>query len=164
MNTYMNIPKLHQIAALCWVALLALGPAHLYGASKATTPEPADVKALSSEESQRLTAARRIAADDPEVSTAYEQAKADKAAARKAYLDYKSTRERAASSENAWRSLSEKALAKADPAAEALVAKEKAAFRARMAASRPEAKAGKRPAVKVAEDDGDDAGSEEDSI
>ena len=123
MNTYMNIPKPHQIAALCWVALLALGPAHLYGASKATTPAPADVKALSSEESQRLTAARRIAADDPEVSTAYEQAKADKAAARKAYLDYKSTRERAASSENAWRSLSDKALAKADPCSGSLSGK-----------------------------------------
>lgn len=156
--------KTHRIAALCWVAVIALTPSHLYGASKTATPASADVKALSSEESQRLTAARRVAADDPEVSAAYEQAKSDKASARKAYLDYKSTRERAASSENAWRSLSEKALAKADPAAEALVAKEKAAFRARMAASRPEAKAGKHPVVKVAEDDGDDAGSEEGSI
>lgn len=164
MNTPMNIPKLHQIAALCWVALVCLTPAHVVAATKTSQPTSGEVKALTNEEQQRLKAARRVAAENPDVATAYEQAKADKAAARKAYLDFKSTRERATSSENAWRSLNDKALAKADPAAEALVVKEKAAFRARMAANRPEAKAGKNPVVKVAEDDGDDAGSEEDSV
>lgn len=156
--------KLHPLAALCWVALASLAPTHVLAATQVAQSAPADSKALSTEEHQRLTAARRVAAENPEVAAAYEQAKADKAAARKAYLDFKSTRERATSSENAWRSLHDKALAKADPAAEALVAKEKAAFRARMAANRPEPKAGKHPAVKVAEDDGDDAGSEEGSI
>lgn len=130
-------------------------------AGKAESTQPG---ALSSEERDRLSAARKVAADTPEVQAAYEQAKADKAAARKAFLDYKSTRERAASSEESWRKLNDAALAKADPAAMALVEKEKAAFRARMLASRPEGKKGTRPAVKVAEDDGDDAGSEDPQI
>lgn len=154
--------KTHTLTAVA--ALLAATFTPIHAAAKAAAkPEAAAVQpgALSAEERERLAAARKVAADTPEVQAAYEQAKADKAAARKTYLDYKSTRERAASSEDAWRKLHDAALSKADPAAAALVEKEKAAFRARMLASRPEAKKGSRPAVKVAEDDGDDAGSED---
>ena len=158
MNTTMK--NMHLIlAAACLAA--SLTPALAAPKEPAKTQPAAAASALTPEERERLAAARKVAADNPEVAAAYEQAKSDKSAARKAYLDYKSTRERAASSEEAWRRLNEAALAKADPSAAALVEKEKAAFRARMAASRPEAKKGPRPAVKVAEDDGDDAGSED---
>lgn len=154
--------KTHTLTVVA--AFLAATFTPMHAATKAATkPEVATAQpsALSAEERDRLSAARKVASDTPEVQAAYEQAKADKAAARKAYLDYKSTRERAASSEEAWRKLHDAALAKADPAAAPLIEKEKAAFRARMLASRPESKKGSRPAVKVAEDDGDDAGSEE---
>lgn len=153
--------KPHTLTVLA--ALLAASFTPMPAATKAA-PKPEAATAASSltdEERARLTAARKVAADNPEVLAAHEQAKADKAAARKAYLDFKSTRERAASSEEAWRKLHDAALAKADPAAAALVEKEKAAFRARMQAGRPESKKGAHPVVKVAEDDGDDAGSEE---
>ena len=159
MNPTMKTHTLTLVAAL-----LAATLTPIHAATKAAAkPEAAATQpgALTTEERDRLSAARKVAADNPEVQAAYEQAKADKAAARKAYLDYKSTRERAASSEDAWRKLHDAALAKADPASAALVEKEKAAFRARMVASRPEAKKGAKPAVKVAEDDGDDAGSED---
>ncbi len=160
MNPTMKIHTLTVVAAL-----LAATFTPLHAAPKETSkPESAQPGGLTSEERERLSAARKVAADTPEVQAAYEQAKADKAAARKAFLDYKSTRERAASSEESWRKLHDAALGKADPAAMALVEKEKAAFRARMLASRPEGKKGSRPAVKVAEDDGDDAGSEDPQI
>jgi len=158
MNTTM---KSHTLTLLAALLTASLSPIH--AATKAADkPQPAQAgPALSEEERGRLTAARKVASDNPEVSAAYEQAKSDKAAARKAYLDFKSTRERATSSEESWRKLHDAALAKADPAAPALVEKEKAAFRARMVASRPESRKGQRPAVKVAEDDGDDAGAED---
>lgn len=158
-NTTMKTHILILAAALVATSLTPIHAATK--ASAAAKPEAAQAGALTSEERERLSAARKVAADSPEVQAAYEQAKADKAAARKAYLDYKSTRERAASSEEGWRKLHDGALAKADPAAVALVEKEKAAFRARMLASRPEAKKGSHPSVKVAEDDGDDAGSDD---
>lgn len=160
MNPTMKSHTLIAVVALLASTLIptqaaAKAAAQPAAASQQTTP------GLSDEERGRLSAARKVASDTPEVSAAYEQAKADKAAARKAYLDFKSTRERATSSEESWRKLHDAALAKADPAAPALVEKEKAAFRARMAASRPDSKKGPRPAVKIAEDDGDDAGSED---
>lgn len=158
MNTTMKSPTL-ILAAACLAASLI--PTHAATKAAAKTEAAPAASVLTAEERERLTAARKVAAETPEVAAAYEQAKADKAAARKTYLDFKSTRERATSSEEAWRKLHDAALAKADPSAAALVEKEKAAFRARMAASRPEAKKGPRPAVKVAEDDGDDAGSED---
>lgn len=161
MNTTMKSHTLPAVAALLVATLTPIHAATKARPETAAKPETAQPGALTTEERDRLSAARKAAADNPEVQAAYEQAKADKAAARKAYLDFKSTRERAASSEEAWRKLHDTALAKADPAATALVEKEKAAFRARMAASRPESKKGSHPAVKVAEDDGDDAGSEE---
>lgn len=159
MNPTMKSHTLIAVAALLAATLPTIHAAPK--ASEKNTPASQAAPSLNDEERGRLSAARKVASDTPEVSAAYEQAKADKAAARKAYLDYKSTRERAASSEESWRKLHEVALAKADPAALALVEKEKAAFRARMVASRPDAKKGPRPAVKVAEDDGDDAGSED---
>lgn len=159
MNPTMKPHTLTVVAALLASTLTPIHAATKVAAN--ADPAAASAPALTEEERGRLTAARKVAADTPEVQAAYEQAKSDKAAARKAYLDFKSTRERAASSEESWRKLHDAALAKADPAAAALVEKEKAAFRARMQASRPEAKKGAHPAVKVAEDDGDDAGSEE---
>ncbi len=104
---------------------------------------------LSAEERQRLTAARRVASDKPEVLAAEEQAKADRAQVRKLYLDYKAMREKSAASEEAHKRLLAEAMAKADPAAPALMEKERAAFRARMEKARKDGKA---------DDAGDDAG------
>lgn len=160
MNPTMKPHTLTVVAALLAATLIPTATFAKAAEKPMATSQPT-APGLSDEERGRLSAARKVASDTPEVSAAYEQAKADKAAARKAYLDFKSTRERANSSEESWRKLHEAALAKADPAAPALVEKEKAAFRARMVASRPESKKGQRPAVKVAEDDGDDAGSED---
>jgi len=160
MNPTMKSHTLTVVAALLAATLMPTDLSAKAAEKPMATSQPT-APGLSEEERGRLVAARKVASDTPEVSAAYEQAKADKAAARKAYLDFKSTRERANSSEESWRKLHDAALAKADPAAPALVEKEKAAFRARMVASRPDSKKGPRPAVKVAEDDGDDAGSED---
>ena len=83
-----------------------------------------------------VPAARRVASDKPEVLAAEEQAKADRAQVRKLYLDYKAMREKSAASEEAHKRLLADAMAKADPAATALMEKERAAFRARMERSR----------------------------
>ena len=96
---------------------------------------------LGPDERARLTAARRAAAEKPEVLAASEQAKADRAQVRKLYLDYKSMREKAEASEAAHRKLQEAAMKEADPATPALIEKEKAAFRARMEKARKDGKA-----------------------
>lgn len=153
----MNHTMIHTqktlVAALLLAVLTSLTPSAL---AKAETTKPASALELSAEERQRLTAARRVAGDKPEVLAAHEQAKSDRAAVRKLYLDYKSAREKAAMSEASWKKLMEAALAKADPAAAALADKERAAFRARMEASRKSDKAGSR----VAADEDEEAGDE----
>jgi len=141
----MNTPKTTLVAALLLAVLTTQPPAF----AKPDPAKPESAIELSAEERQRLTAARRVAGDKPEVLAAHEQAKSDRSAVRKLYLDYKAAREKAASSEAAWKKLMDDALAKADPAAAALAEKEKAAFRARMELSR---KAGKTGA-KVAQDE-----------
>ena len=125
----MHTPKIPLVAAAL-LAVLTLVPA----------ARAADGAELTAEERQRLTAARRVASDKPEVLAAEEQAKADRAQVRKLYLDYKAMREKSAASEEAHKRLLADAMAKADPAATALMEKERAAFRARMEKSR---KAGK---------------------
>ena len=130
MNTTMTYPRIPVVAALLLAALTPLP--HALGAEQ---PE------LSAEERQRLTAARRTAAEQPEVQAASEQAKADRAQLRKLFLDYKALREKSAASDAAHRRLQEAAMAKADPAAKALADKERAAFRARMEKSRADGKA-----------------------
>jgi len=151
-HTMINTQKT-LVAALLLAVLTSLTPAAL---AKPEPAKPASALELTAEERQRLTAARRVAGDKPEVSAAHEQAKSDRSAVRKLYLDYKSAREKAATSEAAWKKLMEDALAKADPAAAALAEKEKAAFRARMEASR---KSGK-PGTKVAADADDEESDE----
>lgn len=153
MNITMHTTQKTLVAALLLAALTSLTPS---ARAKAETGKPTAAIELSSEERQRLTAARRVAGDKPEVLAAHEQAKADRAAVRKLYLDYKSARERAATSEAAWKKLMEEALAKADPAAAALAEKEKAAFRARMESSRKPGKSGARVAADEDEEDGDE--------
>jgi ABC-type lipoprotein export system ATPase subunit len=131
MNATMHTPKTPLVAAAL-LAVLTLVP----------TVRAAEGAELTAEERQRLTAARRVASDKPEVLAAEEQAKADRAQVRKLYLDYKALREKSAASEEAHKRLLADAMAKADPAAPALMEKERAAFRARMEKSR---KAGKEP-------------------
>ena len=121
----MHTPKIPLVAAAL-LAVLTLVPA----------ARAADGAELTAEERQRLTAARRVASDKPEVLAAEEQAKADRAQVRKLYLDYKAMREKSAASEEAHKRLLADAIAKADPAATALMEKERAAFRARMEKSR----------------------------
>lgn len=121
----MHTPKIPLVAAAL-LAVLTLVPA----------ARAADGAELTAEERQRLTAARRVASDKPEVLAAEEQAKADRAQVRKLYLDYKAMREKSAASEEAHKRLLADAMAKADPAATALMEKERAAFRARMERSR----------------------------
>lgn len=151
MNNTMHTTQKTLVAALLLAVLTSLTPSAL---GKPDPAKPAAATELSGEERQRLTAARRVAGDKPEVLAAHEQAKADRAAVRKLYLDYKSAREKAASSEAAWKKLMEDALAKADPAAAALAEKEKAAFRARMESSRKSGKSGAK--VAAGEDDEED--------
>lgn len=121
----MHKPNTSLVAAAL-LAVLTLAPS----AGAAESPE------LTAEERQRLTAARRVASDKPEVLAAEEQAKADRAQVRKLYLDYKALREKSAASDEAHKRLLAEAMAKADPAAPALMEKERAAFRARMEKSR----------------------------
>ncbi len=127
----MHTPKIPLVAAAL-LAVLTLIPA----------ARAADGAELTTEERQRLTAARRVASDKPEVLAAEEQAKADRAQVRKLYLDYKAMREKSAASEEAHKRLLADAIAKADPAATALMEKERAAFRARMEKSRKGGKGG----------------------
>lgn len=150
MNTNMHTTQKTLVAALLLAVLTSLTPSAL---GKPEPAKPTSAIELTAEERQRLTAARRVAGDKPDVLAAHEQAKSDRSAVRKLYLDYKSAREKAASSEAAWKKLMEDALAKADPAAAALAEKEKAAFRARMETSR---RAGKAGAKVAAEEDGED--------
>lgn len=145
MNTQMNTPKTSLVAALLLAALTPTLPC----AARANEAGAKPAIELTAEERQRLTAARRVAGDKPEVLAAHEQAKADRSLVRKLYLDYKSAREKAATSEAAWKKLMDDALAKADPAAGALAEKEKSAFRARMELSRKSGKSG----AKVAKDE-----------
>ena len=153
MNNTMHTNQKTLVAALLLAVLTSLTPpVH----AKTGTSKPTSAIELSSEERQRLTAARRVAGDKPEVLAAHEQAKSDRAAVRKLYLDYKSAREKAAMSEAAWKKLMEDALAKADPAAAALAEKEKAAFRARMESSRKSGKSGAKVAADEDEEDGDE--------
>lgn len=126
----MHTPKIPLVAATL-LAALTLMPL----ARAAEAPE------LSAEERQRLTAARRVASDKPEVLAAEEQAKSDRAQVRKLYLDYKAMREKSAASDEAHKRLLSEAMAKADPAAPALLEKERAAFRARMEKARKDGKA-----------------------
>ena len=130
MNPTMHTPK-HPLVAAALLAVLTLAPS----AGAAEAPE------LTAEERQRLTAARRVASDKPEVLAAEEQAKADRAQVRKLYLDYKALREKSAASDEAHKRLLAEAMSKADPAAPALMEKERAAFRARMERSRKDGKA-----------------------
>lgn len=125
----MHTPKIPLVAATL-LAALTLMP----------VVRAADAPELSAEERQRLTAARRVASDKPEVLAAEEQAKADRAQVRKLYLDYKAMREKSAASEEAHKRLLADAMAKADPAAPALMEKERAAFRARMEKARKDGK------------------------
>lgn len=149
MNHTMHTTQKTLVAALLMAVLTSLTPSAL---GKPDPAKPASAIELSAEERQRLTAARRVAGDKPEVLAAHEQAKSDRSAVRKLYLDYKSAREKAASSEAAWKKLMEDALAKADPAAASLAEKEKAAFRARMESSRKPGKAGAKVAADEEED------------
>lgn len=127
MNPTMITQRLPVVAALLLAVL---------------TPLPRALAAeLGPDERARLTAARRAAAEKPEVLAASEQAKADRAQVRKLYLDYKSMREKAEASEAAHRKLQEAAMKEADPATPALIEKEKAAFRARMEKARKDGKA-----------------------
>jgi hypothetical protein len=153
MNHTMHTTHKTLVAALLLAVLTSLSPSVQ---AKPDPAKPASALELTSEERQRLTAARRVAGDKPEVQAAHEQAKADRSAVRKLYLDYKSAREKAASSEAAWRKLMDDALAKADPAAGALAEKEKAAFRARMEASRKSGKPGEKVAAAEDDEDGDE--------
>lgn len=155
MNHTMHNTQKTLVAALLLAVLTSLTPTAL---AKPEGGKPASAIELTAEERQRLTAARRVAGDKPEVLAAHEQAKSDRSSVRKLYLDYKSAREKAASSEAAWKKLMEDALAKADPAAAALAEKEKAAFRARMESSRKSGKAGAK--VAAGEDEEEEDGGE----
>jgi hypothetical protein len=154
MNTTMHQTQKTLVAALLLAVLTSVIPTALHAADPGKPPSALE---LTAEERQRLTAARRVASDKPDVLAAHEQAKADRSLVRKLYLDYKSAREKAATSEGSWKKLMEDALAKADPAAAALAEKEKAAFRARMEFSRKAIKPGSKVA-KEDEEDEEDAG------
>ena len=131
----MHTPKIPLVAAALLAVLTLVPSAHA-----------AEGAELTAEERQRLTAARRVASDKPEVLAAEEQAKADRAQVRKLYLDYKALREKSAASDEAHKRLLADAMAKADPAAPALMDKERAAFRSRMEKSRKGGKGGETEA------------------